>query len=284
MTEQNKHIGWQRILLLIIPYIFIIGILELIGAFISGIDTSNIESDKTSIQLLIMQIFSLLGTAIVLWIFMKYQDKEKFIRLGFEIKNRIKEFNVGIGIGLIIMGIGYILLLFLNEISFQRIVFSTNEILISILIFCIVAIVEETLFRGYILRNLMISFNKYIALILSSILFSLMHGFNPNIDLFALINLFLAGILFGLPYIHTRNLWFPIALHFSWNFFQSLFGFNVSGKDVYSLIEFSLSEKNILNGGAFGFEGSIFSVIMMIITIVLIEIYYRNKKTILDNL
>lgn len=284
MTEKNKHLGWQRILLLIIPYVLIVGIFQLIGVYISGIDTSNIESDKTSVQILIMQIFSLLGTAIVLWIFMKYQDKEKFIRLGFEIKNRIKEFNVGIGAGFIIMGFGYILLLFLNEISFQRIVFSTNEILISILIFFIVAIVEETLFRGYILRNLMISFNKYIALIISSILFSLMHSFNPNIDLFALITLFLAGILFGLPYIHTRNLWFPIALHFSWNFFQSLFGFNVSGKDVYSLIEFSLSDSNLLNGGAFGFEGSIFSVIMMIITMVLIEIYYRNKKTNLDNL
>jgi membrane protease YdiL (CAAX protease family) len=33
----------------------------------------------------------------------------------------------------------------------------------------------------------MISFNKYIALILSSILFSLMHSFNSNIDLFALL-------------------------------------------------------------------------------------------------
>ena len=49
--------------------------------------------------------------------------------------------------------------------------------MISILLFTIVAIVEEVLFRGYILKNLMSSFNKYIALFFSSILFSLLYSF-----------------------------------------------------------------------------------------------------------
>ncbi len=93
------------------------------------------------------------------------------------------------------------------------------------------------------------------------------------------ISLFLAGILLGLSYIYTKNLWFPIALHLSWNLFQTLFGFNVSGKDTYSLIEFSLNEKNLLNGGAFGFEGSILSVISMIIIIIGIWIYYDREQT-----
>jgi CAAX protease family protein len=279
MKEKNKHRGWQRILLLILPYIFIVGIFQFFGALISGTDLAHLNSDKSSIQKLTLTFFDLLGTFLVLWIFMKFLDKEKFIKLGFEIKNRLKEFNIGIGVGLVIMSIGYFILLFLGELTFQRIIFDPKETLISILLFIIVAIAEESLLRGYVLRNLMISFNKYIALILSSILFSLMHGFNPNIDLFALTNIFLAGILLGLSYIHTKNLWFPIALHLSWNLFQTLFGFNVSGQDTYSIIEFSLSEKNIINGGAFGFEGSILSVIFMIITIILIEFYYRKVKT-----
>ncbi|MDA9294917.1 CPBP family intramembrane metalloprotease [Flavobacteriaceae bacterium] len=156
-----------------------------------------------------------------------------------------------------------------------------QEILISFLLFTIVAIVEETLLRGYVLRNLMYSFNKYIALIWSSILFSLMHGFNPIIDTFALIELFLAGILLGQSYIHTKNLWFPIALHFSWNFFQTHFGFNVSGQDTYSLIEFSIVENNLWNGGDFGFEGSWLSIISSIIMIILVERYF--KKTAIKN-
>jgi len=144
-------------------------------------------------------------------------------------------------------------------------------------IYAIVAIVEEVLFRGYILRNLMISFNKYIALIISSLLFSAIHGFNPNIDLFGFIDLFLAGILLGISYIFTKNLWFPIALHFSWNLTQTFLGFNVSGQDVYSIVEFKITENNLLNGGNFGFEGSIFSIISQIIFTVIIW-YYYNKK------
>ncbi|MCF6222853.1 MAG: CPBP family intramembrane metalloprotease [Flavobacteriaceae bacterium] len=142
-------------------------------------------------------------------------DKEKFISLGFQIKNRLKEFNYGIVIGVLIMIVGYLLLIFMDQIIFKKIIFNPKEIILSILIYSIVAIVEEVLFRGYVLRNLMISFNKYTALIISSLLFSLMHGFNPNIDLFGLIDLFLAGILLGISYVYTKNLWFPIALHFN---------------------------------------------------------------------
>jgi hypothetical protein len=275
---ENKHRGWQRILLIILPYIFIVGIFQVIGALIAGVDFNNLDFQKTSEQHIIMSFFSLLGTLLVIWIFMKYLDKEKFIKLGFQTKNRLNEFILGIGIGAITMSVGYFILLFLGEINFQRIVFDIKEIVMSILLFIIVAVMEEVLLRGYVLKNLMISFNKYVALIVSSILFSSIHAFNPNIDLFALANLFLAGIVLGISYIHTKNLWFPIAMHLSWNLFQTIYGFNVSGQKTYSLIEFSITENNLINGGEFGFEGSILSVIAMLVTIIGIEIYYRRQK------
>lgn len=276
---ENKHRGWQRILLIILPYIFIVGIFQLIGALIAGADFTDINFQKTSEQYVIMSFFSLLGTLLVIWIFMRYLDKEKFMNLGFDTKNRLYEFNIGIVIGAFIMTLGYLLLLFLGEINFQRIIFDFKEIVLSILLFIIVAVMEEILIRGYVLRNLMISFNKYVALFISAIIFALMHGFNPNINLFSMTNIFLAGILLGISYIHTKNLWFPIALHLSWNLFQTIFGFNVSGQNSYSLIEFSINESSILNGGSFGFEGSILSVIAMIITIIGIAFYYDRNKT-----
>lgn len=275
---ENKNSGWQRILLIIIPYIFSVGIFQYIGALIAKVNIVDVNSQKSSEQHIIMSFFALLGTFFVIWLFMKYLDKEHFMKVGFEPKNRLNEFLVGIVIGAFIMTAGYLLLLFLGEINFERVIFDFKEIIISIFLFIIVAVMEELLMRGYILKNLMISFNKYVALIISSILFSLMHAFNPNIDLFSLTNIFLAGILLGISYIHTKNLWFPIALHLSWNLFQTIFGFNVSGQKNYSLIEFSITENNLLNGGKFGFEGSILSVIAMIVTIVGIEIYYRRQK------
>jgi membrane protease YdiL (CAAX protease family) len=277
MKKIHNHNGWLRILLLILPYIIIVGIFQYVGALISGVDLSNPEFENTSLQELSLSFSSFIGTFLVIGLFMQFVDKEKFIDLGFKTKGKLKEFIVGIVAGLIVMGLGYYLLSSMGQLSFQSINFDMQEILISFLLFTIVAIVEETLLRGYVLRNLMYSFNKYIALIWSSILFSLMHGFNPNIDTFALIELFLAGILLGQSYIYTKNLWFPIALHFSWNFFQTHFGFNVSGQDTYSLIEFSIVENNLWNGGDFGFEGSWLSIISSIIMIILVERYFKKN-------
>ncbi len=270
--------GWQRIIVLIIPYLFIAGIFQVFGGLIAGIDIADFESQKTSYQHLLISIFDLIGTFFVLWIFMKFVDKEHFIKLGFESKGKLKTFVIGIFIGLIIMTLAYLILIYLKEIFFIRINFQFRELLVTIALYSIVAVVEETLFRGYILKNFMNSLNKYIALIISSILFSLMHCINPSINFFSLLDLFLAGIVLGLPYIYTRNLWFSIAMHLSWNLFQTLYGFNVSGLDTYSIIEFRIIDANLINGGAFGFEGSYLSIIAEILTLVGIEIYYKKNE------
>ena len=275
----SKHKGWLRILLLVIPYLFITVLFQLAGNKIASLFFYHSTYLESSEQHLIDSFTNLLGTFTTLWIFMKFVDKENFTNLGFSTKNRLVEFIVGILIGLFIMAAGYFLLLYIDEINFQRIVFNTKEIILSCLLFFIVAVVEETLLRGYVLRNLMISFNKYVALIVSSLLFSVMHALNPNIDLFSLFNLFLAGLLLGISYIHTKNLWFPIALHFSWNLFQTHFGFNVSGLDLYSLIEFSTTENNLLNGGNFGLEGSIISIIAEILTFLGVGYYYNRLNS-----
>ena len=280
MSAQSKGRPWLRILLIIFPYILIVGTFQILGGLLMGFTFNDSEIEETSIQRLVIQLFTFFGTSLVVWIFLKLVDKEKFIDLGFRIKNGFKRFWVGFAIGAIIMFFGFGLLELLEEIHFQKINFDFTQVSISIVVFLLVSFTEEILFRGYVLRNLMYSFNKYTALILSSILFSLMHGFNPNIDIIGFSNIFLAGILLGITYIHTKNLWFPIALHFSWNFFQTVLGFNVSGKNTYSVIKFSIDEKTLLNGGAFGFEGSILALASMLIAIVAIMLHYRRKELI----
>jgi len=271
--------GWLRVLLLIIPYIFIVGGLSLAGAAIAGVDYDDVDYIQNSEQILIVQFFQLMGSLLVFWIFMKYIDKEPFIKLGFHTQNRLKEFIAGILIGLVTMSMGYFILIYLEEIFFIKMNFEFKELLFSILIFTIISLAEEILIRGYVLKNLMNSFNKYIALVISSILFSLMHLPNPHINFFSLFDLFLAGIVLGLSYIYTKNLWFPIAMHLSWNLFQALFGFNVSGQEIYSIIEFGMIEKNSWNGGDFGLEGSYLSIIAELIIIIGIGLYYhRNNK------
>ncbi len=282
MERDDKKMGWIRVLLLIFPYVIIVAIFQIIGYIIAGISFEE-ELQPTTTQSFILTIATLLATLTVLYVFMRFVEKRKFKELGLKIKDRGFDLLAGVIIGLIVMATGFFLLIVLNEINVQNFNLDLEEVLLSIGVFMAVSISEELLCRGYIQRNLMYSFNNYIALIISSLLFALAHSFNPNLSWIALAGLFGAGILLGLSYIYTRNLWFPISLHFSWNLFQAYFGFNVSGQEFYSIVEFNIAEENILNGGKFGFEASIFSLILQIALILLIFRYYQKRKNLTEN-
>ncbi|MDX1427704.1 MAG: type II CAAX endopeptidase family protein [Salegentibacter mishustinae] len=282
MERDDKKMGWIRVLLLIFPYVIIVGIFQIIGYIIAGISFEE-ELQPTTIQSFILSIATLLATLTVLYLFMRFVEKRKFKELGLKIKDRGFDLLAGVIIGLVVMATGFFLLIVLNEINVQNFNLDLEEVLLSIGVFTAVSISEELLCRGYIQRNLMYSFNNYIALIISSLLFALAHSFNPNLSWIALAGLFGAGILLGLSYIYTKNLWFPISLHFSWNLFQAYFGFNVSGQEFYSIVEFNIAEENILNGGKFGFEASIFSLILQIALILLIFRYYQKRKNLTEN-
>ena len=275
----DKSQGWKNILKIIIPYFLSVGLFALIAFYLVGLDIANYKIIKeTTEQRFIITFFSLLGTWAVIWLFRKYIDHKTFTSLGFNKTILIKDIFLGLAFGFVIMLIGFTCLLFTKQIIFLNIQFKPIELMLSVGIFIFVAISEELFLRGYVLNNLLVSFNKYIALLISSLLFSLIHAANPNFSLISFIGLFIAGLFFGLSYIFTRSLWFPIALHFGWNFFQgTIFGFNVSGKDTYSLLATKNNSLNILNGGDFGFEGSILSIILQIIAIGIVFIIFKNR-------
>lgn len=278
----DKSQGWKNILSIIIPYIMTVGVFQLIGFYFAGLDISNYKNlHETTQQLFIITFFSLLGTVVIVWIFRKYVDGKSFTSLGFEKPFIKKDLFLGLTFGFFIMLLGFTCLILTKQIHFMGIQFRPVEFILSIGLFIFVAIAEELFLRGYILSNFMSSFNKYTALVISSLIFSLMHTLNPGFSLLSMIGLFMAGLLFGLSYIYTKNLWFPIALHFSWNFFQgTVFGFNVSGKDTYSLIITKENSFNIWNGGNFGFEGSILSILFLIFAIGIVFLIFKNRLTI----
>ena len=135
--------------------------------------------------------------------------------------------------------------------------------------------------RGYILNNLMTSMNKYAALVLSSIIFMAAHLMNANLSILGVINLFLAGLVLGIYYIHKRNLWFSIGMHLTWNFFQGpVFGFEVSGYETHSIIGQNIQGSEIITGGEFGFEGSILATILITGIIIYLHFKYRNNEAV----
>lgn len=46
---------------------------------------------------------------------------------------------------------------------------------------------------------------------------------------------------------------------------------------MYSILEFKIFTKNMINGGDFGFEGSIICLILQLLAILFIVFYFRKK-------
>ena len=289
MKKVTNHKGWLTAILSIIPFFIFVSFFQGIGVGFSSASAERgiidfdfdkyleIEDMKDFLVAdTIIQYFDLIGVLLLLWILMRFVDKEPFIKLGFSLKGKINDIILGMTLGLLLMAVGYTILILLGEIKFIGFNYDLKSIILLFLLFIAVSIAEETYVRGYVLKNLLKSFNPIISLIISSAIFSLLHFFNPNVNYIALTELFIAGILLGISYVYTKNLWFPIALHLSWNFFQVMFGFNVSGMDTYSLIEFEIIENNNINGGDFGFEGSYLSILFSLIMMYFLWKYYKK--------
>jgi membrane protease YdiL (CAAX protease family) len=117
---------------------------------------------------------------------------------------------------------------------------------------------EEIFFRGYAFQILLATLGPYATIVPVGVVFALLHGSNPNINLLALINTAGFGIVFGYAYLRSRDLWLPIGLHFGWNFTLPLFGANVSGLKIKEMdYELAWNAGNLWSGGAYGPEGSI---------------------------
>lgn len=145
------------------------------------------------------------------------------------------------------------------------------------------SILEEIIVRGIIFRIMEEKLGSYIALIISAIIFGVLHLANPNSSILAAAGLAIqAGLLLAAAYIYTRNLWFPIAVHFAWNFTQSaIFGAAVSGtKTSKTLITSHIEGEKWFTGGAFGPEGSLQATVFCFIVAVVLMVSSSKKGNI----
>jgi membrane protease YdiL (CAAX protease family) len=228
-------------------------------------------------MMLVLMLLQFIGAILTLFIFRKFVDKKSFKSLGFEFSSYKKDLLKGLAWGAGLISVGFLALYLSDFIAIVETDFGAIQWFSYIAFFAIVAFNEEILVRGYVLTNLMSSMSKYWALIVSALLFSVMHLGNDSTSLLSTANLFLAGIMLGIYTIHKRNLWFPIAMHFTWNFFQGpILGFEVSGTKMDSVISQQVSGNSLITGGEFGFEGSLLLTVMMIASTIYIHFTYKN--------
>jgi membrane protease YdiL (CAAX protease family) len=255
----------------------------------------------------LMSFSSLLGSFLALWFMMTFINRQPLASIGLSAENRGKEMLAGLVGALVFIGGIFFILWLIGAITITGFVgFKPNVFIVSMMLF-LAAFDEELIFRGYILNNMMdATDNRWIALAGSSVLFALLHAGNPAVfsTFVPMSELFAAGFILGISYTFTKNLWLPTFFHFGWNFFQGLFGFEISGINVDSwkmithentLIETLYNDQgdilkdqdipeminkfpDIISGGEFGIEGSVISLCCTILGTYLIFKYYNDKE------
>lgn len=221
----------------------------------------------TIFQLILTQLAAFLSVLVPAVMILRYLDCRPLSDLGFAIKGRGKDILFGLLIAVVLYGCGFGFSLAFGVISVTGVHPDWGWLSGSFLFYLLVAVTEELMFRGYILgRLLRTRMNKFLALFISSLMFACLHLANPNMAFLPMLNLILAGLLLGATYLYTHNLWLPISLHLFWNWLQGpVLGYEVSGnKFGESLLKLHLSDNTLLNGGDFGFEGSLICTVLMI--------------------
>jgi membrane protease YdiL (CAAX protease family) len=150
-----------------------------------------------------------------------------------------------------------------------------QTLVFSAALFIIAALAEEALFRGYPLQTLTRANLAWLAVLLTSVPFAAVHLKNPNVAAgFTFINTSLAGVWLAVAYLRTRSLWFPLGVHWAWNWaLGSLFGLPVSGiTDLapHPLLHGTDLGPAWLTGGSYGIEGGVACTITLVISTIFI--------------
>ncbi len=218
-----------------------------------------------------------IGVVISTLLYRYFVDDKRYDTLGLGVNKLGKEMGVGIVWAIGILAVSFIIIWGLKGVEVLQLGQMGVGLLGYLSFFFLVAIVEEFVFRGYLLQMLTEHLNYTIAILLTSLGFAVIHLTNDHFTWLSFCNLTLGGVLMALLYLKYKSLYAPIGFHWLWNYFQgNILGFGVSGNDVLGVLQISVNEPHWLSGGKFGLEGSIFTCILL--AVVIIYLWYSSRQ------
>jgi len=241
-----------------VRYIILIYIISIIAmVFFVQIPTiKNIVSKDSTFGDIIISTFVIVGLLIVSFKNQKVSSN-KFMSCikSIEWKKIVKLYILSIT-----LFIGVILLIS-PIISINTWDYSNKNIFSSVFYFIVLApIIEEFIFRGIILNRFKKKYNQKSVIIISSILFALLH-FDPNV-----FSRFLLGLLASLLYIETKNIINCMIFHSLNNLTVLAFFLGISKCNLFNKITSKNNKIFIVTG-----------VIFIIISIIANASYMRGK-------
>jgi uncharacterized protein len=288
--EPRLRAGWRLVLqtiTMIIPG-SCLSIPIMFYFIMSGMFTADFNFNHIPKEILLpLQVVELVMVTTSIYIARRFLDKRSFASLGLSGKfPAVSDILAGIFIAAFIMALIFTIEFKIGWIKFESFAWevdSAQTVITNLFLFLVIFIMvgwnEELLSRGYHLQTLASGTNMFWGVVISSGVFGLAHLGNPNATWVSAAGIFLAGLFLAYGYLRTGQLWLSIGLHIGWNFFEGvIFGFPVSGLDIYQLIRHQIQGPEIWTGGSFGPEAGLIVLPAMIIGSVLIFLYTQNRR------
>ena len=186
----------------------------------------------------------------------------------------------GIVIGIIWIGAAAAILIFSKQLE----IIGKNEISLFwlwILSAFLNVIMQELLVRGYIYQLLKERFNLPAAVIVTTAIFTFMHGGAFEAGVIPVINVVTMCLFTTALYESEKTILAPIMAHSIWNIIGALILGGVSLADDYpSILIMTASPNKLLSGGTYKIEASIVVTILNVVLMGIFYIRYRRTKCI----
>jgi len=290
--ERRLRAGWR---LLIQTFFMLVFLLFVTAPVQWGVQTVRsffhqpLSLDTNSLELFTWQLVEFISILLSVYLSRRFLDKRSFASLGLTInKKGLLEFLAGLFITFLQFGLIFALMVWQGWIQLEGTLFQSTpgwqvflSMLYVVIVFSLVGWNEELLLRGYHLQTLASGTNLAFGIILSSMIFSLLHINNPGSSMASLVGILLAGLFMAFGYLRTRRLWLPIGLHIGWNIFEgAIFGFPVSGMDYFPrVMQIKIIGADIWTGGAFGPEAGLVVLPAIGLGVLLITIFTRHSNS-----
>ena len=233
------------------------------------------------------QVAELIAFTASIFLARLFLDRRSIASMGLRLDRRVwKDILAGIGITFIMMALVFAAMSAAGWLTFEGFAWEAEPIQ-QVLggtfgflgIFILVGWNEELLSRGYHLQTLASGANLFWGVLLSSAVFGALHLGNPNATWVSAAGIFFAGLFLAYGYLRTGQLWLSISLHIGWNFFEGVvFGFPVSGLDIYPLTRIQVQGPGMWTGGAFGPEAGLVILPALLTGAGLIFWHTRNRR------
>ena len=267
---------------------------EIFAGILIGIIIGTVLAmvNPTADRAIVMEVFGHYGIffqlgnfffmALLVFLWVKFIEKRPFSSLGFFKEGWLKELGRGFLIGAVQFSLVVVLLLVTGtgSLKFGQVNLQSLIFVLAIIPFWILqGGTEELVTRGWLFPAVSAKSNIFIGILISSALFGALHLFNPGVTVLSIVNIILDGIFACFLMLKYDNMWVLAGMHGAWNFVQgNIYGIQISGQGAStSILNYSSqSSVDLLSGGAFGAEGSIFATIVLIGCIA--YLYWSLKK------